>query len=70
MLRWRPIACRFVSVDIMIDDADRTIASGVILTAEKLMVIVATFADYEWLLATWATGTLINQDERFSRRPS
>ena len=70
MLRWRPIACRFVSVDIMIDDADRTVASGVILTAEKLMVIVATFADYEWLLATWATGTLINQDERFSRRPS
>jgi hypothetical protein len=54
----------------MIDDADRTVASRVILTAEKLMVIVATFADYEWLPATWAPGTLINQDERFSRRPS
>jgi hypothetical protein len=70
VLRWRPIAGRFVSVDIMIDDADRTVASRVILTAEKLMVIVATFADYEWLPATWAPGTLINQDERFSRRPS
>ncbi len=54
----------------MIDDADRTVASRVIVTAEKLMVIVATFSDYEWLLAAWATGTLINQDERFSRRPS
>ena len=52
----------------MIDDADRTVASRVILTAKKLMVIVATFADYEWLFATWATGTLINQDERFSRK--
>jgi hypothetical protein len=70
VLRWRPIACRFVSVDIMIDDADGTVASRVIFTAEKLMVIVATFAHYEWLLATWATGPLINQDERFSRRPS
>jgi len=54
----------------MIDDADRTVASRVVLTAKKLMVIIATFADYEWLFATWATGTLINEDERFSRRPS
>jgi len=40
----------------MIDDADRTVASRVILTAKKLMVIVATFADYEGFLQLGQRG--------------
>ena len=49
-----------ISVDIMIDDTDGAVASWVILTSKKLLVIVATFAQYQRLFASGAAGSLIN----------
>jgi hypothetical protein len=64
------MAYRMFSFYVMIDDADGTIASWVILASEKLLLIIATFADYQWLFADRATGTLFDEDECFSRNPA
>lgn len=53
----------------MIDDADGASAPRVILTSEKLFMVVATYAQYEGLFAGRAAGAVFDKDECFSREP-